>query len=224
MNLQLTTSWAGITIEKYFNYKNALENPNTTDFEKNLDILAILCDIDRSDLMSLPANQIVPLFDKMEFLTEHPHSATREYYDIGGRKFKFCARVQDLTAGQFIDLSNYTKDPNLTLDYLHNICAVLLLPVKQYRGRKVTREYAEKYGETPHDELSEFLYKNMTIPEAIGISNFFTLLYELFTEITKRFLAQKMTKQLTLTSKMLSKAMTESLKTGSTKNGNGSQP
>lgn len=202
MELTLKTSWSAVTIADYMNYKNALDNPNTNEFEKNLDVLAIILGVDRATLMPLPAGQILPLLDRMSFLITPPTSDPRSYYDIGGRKFKLVMNVKDLTAGQFIDLSHYTKDPELVLDNLHSICATLLIPVKPYKGKKSDIP-VEKYGETPVNETAEFLYNNMSIEEAIGISSFFTLLYDLFTQITKRFLETEMRIQLSKASKML---------------------
>lgn len=215
-----------ITIKDYMNYKCALENPNTTDFEKHIEILAMLCGLQRSDLMQLPARQITPLFNSMEFLKKQPTSEVKEFYEIAGKKYKLIMDVNKLTAGQFIDLSHYTKDPELIIDNLHLVCSVLMLPVIPYRGKKnVDIVRTEKYLETPIDETSEFLYNNMPITEALGISNFFTFLFDVFIQITKHYLEQERTKQLNRASKMLSEAMTASLKpeTGSTINGNGSR-
>lgn len=194
-------------------YLGALENPNTSDFEKNLDILALLCSVDRSALMDLPANQIVPLFDKMEFLATPPKEEPRLFYEIGGKKFKLCMNVSELTAGQFIDLTNYTKDPEFIMDNLHSICAVLMLPVIPYRGKHRSEEIrTEKYDGKKLNERAEFLFDNMPIGEAIGISNFFTFLYDLFMQITKRYLDQTMKKKLKLASKMLSAKQTNLMK------------
>lgn len=222
MQLTIKTSWDAVTICDYMNYKNALDNPNTTDFEKKLDVLAILCHITREELMDLPASQIVPLFNKMEFLTKPPTAEVEPYYEIAGKKFKLIMDVTQLTAGQFIDLSHYTKDPAFIIDNLHAICAILLLPVKPYRGKKDIIP-TEKYGETPIGEIAEFLYENMPIKEALGISNFFTCLYNLFMQITKRYLEQERTKLLNKASKMLSKNTMNQLspETGSRKSGNG---
>jgi hypothetical protein len=202
MELTLKTSWEGVTIKEYMLYLGALHNPNTSDFEKQLDILAVMCGISREDLMPLPANQILPLFNRLTFLTIPPTADVRPYYDISGRKFKFCMDVKELTAGQFIDITNYTRDPDLILDNLNAICAVLLLPVKPYKGKRLEPP-CEKYGETPLQEIADYLYEHMPIQEAMGISNFFGFLYSVFTEITRLYLEAEQTKQLNKASKML---------------------
>lgn len=205
--LTIRTSWNGITIKDYFAYLGALENPNTSDFEKQLDILAILCNIDRSELMQLPAREIIPLFEKMNFMAVPPKEDARSYYDINGRKFKLAMNVGEITAGQFIDLNNYTKDPEFIMDNLHTICAILLAPVIPYRGKSYpggVKERTEKYNPSTLNERAEFLFEHMPIGSAIGISNFFTFLFDLFIEITKHYLEQTKTKQLNKVSKMLS--------------------
>jgi hypothetical protein len=228
IELRVRTSWKGLTIKDYFAYLEALENPNTSDFEKQLDILAILCQIKRADLMDLPANQIVPLFDKMEFMKVPPKEEVRNYYDINGRKFKLCMNVGEITAGQFIDLNNYTKDPEFIMDNLHMICAILMAPVIPYRGKSFQSKIrVEKYNPATLNERAEFLFEHMPIGEAVGISSFFTFLFSLFIEITKRYLEQMKTTQLNLASKTLSRKEINRLKSaqdGSKKNGIGSQP
>ena len=221
MQLNLITSWDAITIEKYFTYQQHLTNENTSDFEKQINILSLLLGIDKATMDELPASQVVPLFDKMEFLTKQPYAEPRTYYDIGGNKYFLQRDVMKITAGQFIDLTHYTKDPSGILENIHNICAVLLLPVKPYRGKQIPP--VEKYGESDVIERAEFLYNHMSIGEAMGISGFFTMLYSLFIEITKRYLETEKTKQLNLASKMLSRATLQQLETGSKKNGSGLQ-
>lgn len=219
MQLQIITSWNAVHIKQYMSYKEVLDDPNITDFEKHLRVLSILCGIERKELDDLPANQIIPLFNKMQFLTKEPTAEPEPYYEIGGQRFALVMDVTKITAGQFIDLNHYTKDANLILDNLHLICATLLLPVKPYRGKRVPP--VEKYGESSTEERAEFLYEHMPIKEALGISNFFTCLYNLFTEITKIYLEQMMTKQLNSALTMLSAKNLNQLKTGITKNGNG---
>jgi hypothetical protein len=219
MQLVIRTSWDGITISDYMKYTMILEDPNVSDFEKNLRILALLCNIERETLNELPANQIVPLFNRMQFLASAPDSKPEPYYEINGRKFKLVMDVTQLTAGQFIDLNHYTKDAAHIIYNIHSICATLLLPVKEYRGKKIPP--VEKYGESSTEERSEFLYEHMPIKEALGISSFFTYLYNLFTVITERYLKQERDNQLNLASKMLSRTNLNHLKIGSMKNGNG---
>ena len=219
MQLTIITSWDGVTISAYLQYKMVLEDPNITDFEKNLRILSVLCNISRETLNDLPANQIIPLFNKMEFLKTPPTAEPEPYYDINGQKYALVMDVTKITAGQFIDLNHYTKDVNNLIYDIHLICATLLLPVKPYKGKKLPP--VEKYGESSTEERAEFLYEHMPIKEALGISNFFTCLYNLFIEITKIYLEQTRTKQLNSALKMLSAKNLNQLKTGSMKNGNG---
>jgi hypothetical protein len=222
MELILKTSWAGVTIKDYMNYKCILEDRNTTDFEKQLDILALLLSVDRKEMMSWPANQVTPLFDKMKFLTVKPYSKVEPYYDINGRKFELIMDVNKLTAGQFIDLSHYTKDQELVIDNLHLICSTLLLPIGKYKGKHNPKP--DKYDSEKIGDISEFLYEHMPISEALGISNFFTFLFDLFTEITKLYLEAERTKQLSRASKMLKQSTMTLVQqaTGSRKSGIGS--
>lgn len=220
--LKIRTSWKGLTIKDYFAYLGALENPNTSDFEKQLDILAILCGIDRSDLMNLPAREIVPLFEKMDFMKVPPKDDAQKFYDIAGRKFQLTMNVGEITAGQFIDLTNYTKDPEFIMDNLHTICAILLAPVIPYRGKSFPNKIrTEKYNPATLNERAEFLFENMPIGSAIGISNFFTFLFDLFIEITKHYLEQTKQNQLNIASKILRTKLSKPAQAGLKKNGTG---
>jgi hypothetical protein len=222
MELTLKTSWDGITIKDYMNYKCILDDRNISDFEKQLEILALLLNVDRKEMNDWPANQVTPLFEKMKFLSQQPTAPIEPYYDINGRKFELIMDVTKITAGQFIDLSHYTKDSELIIDNIHLICATLLLPISPYKGKKIPK--ADKYDSSKIEEISEFLYQHMPIQEAIGISNFFTFLYNVFIEITKRYLEAEKLKQLSRASKMLSLSVLNQIKqSGSQTNGAGSQ-
>jgi hypothetical protein len=199
IEITLKTSWETVSIKDYMAYTMILEDKNTSEFEKTLDILGLMCGMSRENLMPMPARDIMPLFSKLTFLSEKPKSDVKEFYDIGGIKYKLISDVRQMTAGQFIDLSHYTKDPNLIIDNLHLICATLMLPVKQYRGKKfMDKIETERYLETPIAVTSENLYENMPIQEAIGISNFFTCLYSLFTEIMRLYSKEMSQKRLKL--------------------------
>jgi hypothetical protein len=219
MQLTIITSWDGVTISAYLQYKMVLEDPNISDFEKNLRILSILCGIDRETLNDLPANQIIPLFNKMEFLKIAPTANPEPYYEINGKRFALVMDVTKITAGQFIDLNHYTRDADSIIYDIHLICATLLLPVKEYRGKKIPP--IEKYGESSTEERADFLYDHMPIKEALGISNFFMNLYSLFIEITKIYLEQTRMQQMNSASKILSAKNLNHLKTGSKKSGSG---
>lgn len=181
MELILNQSWDLVSIEDYVNYTLILEDKKITDFRKQVEILALLAGKTYDDLKNIAASQIIPHFNALTFLLKRPTGDIKEFYEIGGKKYRLDMRIEKISAGQFIDLTHYTKDKNLTLDNLHLICATLLRPVRPFKGKKqLDKIEVEEYLETPLEETSENLFQNMPITEALGISNFFTLVLGLY--------------------------------------------
>lgn len=162
--------------------------------------------------------EIQELFERLDFLKHPSDTPLREFYQIGGKRYKFVGNLTELTTGQFIDLDAQTKEPTAIVDNLHIICAIFLLPIIpktpiqrliEKMGLKKFRSL-EHYLETPLQETAENLYQNMPYALANSIGLFFCVLGQIYTAITKDCLRQEMTNQLRLASMKLSVSTTDS--------------
>jgi hypothetical protein len=153
----------------------------------------------------------------------------QDYYTIAGKKYKLVRNLDNLTAGQFIDLMNYTKDPSLIMDNLHLALTVFLIPCNDLKpkevlfnsvydwisrskiGQRLARKWhlnpfvekPEMYLQTPSSLTSEIFYNHLSIADATAISVFFYQLGTLFAMSTKDYLLENLQNRLNSASKTL---------------------
>jgi len=236
MTLQIKTGWEQVTIEDFMQITSAINDSSVNELEKKIHILAVLAGVEESAFNDYPISEVHKLFKQIDWIYTEPKGNIQDYYIIGERKYKLIKQVKDLNAAQFIDLSSYTKDPDLVLENIDKICAVLLLPVKSIplkkrllnkvisgiknkkfqshlrkQGIKVFTEPTETYMETPIQETEENIFNRMMISDALGISVFFCLLSNSFINHIQACLESETMKQLKLISPMLKTAQEKSM-------------
>lgn len=213
----MITSWEGVTLNKYFEIKETLDDRKLTDLDRDLRLVAILCNVPLEALSPIPVTNLKTLFNKLKFLQEEPKAEIKDLYEIDGKVYRLVKRVDDITAGQFIDLSNYTRDPNLVIDNIHLIVATLLLPTKLLKvGHRLSnnlitfaqskpggRKYLRKrkinhhlpdmvpYDGTRAYELAEVILEGMPVTDAMGIAAFFYQLFAAFSQTILLYLGSE---------------------------------
>lgn len=128
MRINLKTSWDQVTIEDYMKIYSIIGDENINEVEKEIMILAVLAGVNERDLNTFPLSEIKRLFSMIGFIHEQPKGDIQDYYFIGGKRYKLVKNPGDMTAGQFIDISTYTKDGDTMIENIHLIAATLLLP------------------------------------------------------------------------------------------------
>lgn len=128
MTLQIKNSWDEVTIAEFCEIQDIMNSLNYNELEKKIKVLAVLAGVKDDEFDSYLMTEIHEMFKNLEFLQYEPTADVRDYYVIGGKRYKLIKNVNELTAGQFIDLSNYTKDKSMIADNMHLIIATLLLP------------------------------------------------------------------------------------------------
>lgn len=118
------------------------------------------------DLTKLKFDDFQKKWNEIQSMKVTPSTGTKLVYKIGDRRFKACLNPLKLSAGQFIDYQTYVAD-NANLK---GIMSVILLPQeRKFFGWK-TKKYNDGYDII---EVQDYLYENMTIQEAMGLSSFF---------------------------------------------------
>ena len=166
-------NWNKITLEVFDKLKG-IDTSNLGDLVGNLDVnvklVSVLCDVDEDEVTALPLSQFGKLVKETLFIKEMPKYNINTTYKIGDREFEVRTNLRELTTAQFIDFQTFIKEGDKKL---HNLIAVFLLP----KGAKV---YGDGYDII---ELSEFIYKNMSIAVARSIMFFFTLQYRILSKV-----------------------------------------
>lgn len=188
MELNIRKSWDLLNLGEYIEYLDILACTGTTVLTKHIEILALLCDVPSDKLRSLPAGEVISLFSALDFLKEEPKGNLKRAYDLDGRKYALCERIDKITTGQFIDLSEYCKDKDNLIRNSANVIATLILPIIEEQpiitnGAQFKRKdpLTEEYLKTPREETVQAILNHMPVTEALSICSFFTYLWLTYT-------------------------------------------
>jgi hypothetical protein len=228
--LVIKSSWNEVSIADFFILDAINKDRHLTLTEKNLKILSVISGKGENEFRHLRTEDIKTFLDKKAaFLKEEIAGDLKDYYSIAGRTYKLTRNLDNLAAGQFIDLMNYTKDPELIMDNLHLALTVFLIPcidlkhkealfnslhkklTRFKRGQRIAQKWRlkafvekpENYLQTPASETSEIFFNHLSIADATTISVFFYQLGTLFALSTRDYLLGKLQNQLTSVSKTL---------------------
>lgn len=153
-----------LTIGKYLELLEIIEEDSISDIDKNVEIIALLDDKEVDMIYDLPLPEFNEKIQKTAFLYEEPKPLqVSTVYKLGGMELEACLNINDLTTAQFIDYQTYVKDKNKIVELL----SVFLIP----KGHKYTKDYDVF-------EVQKMIRNNMPITQAMGLSDFFLLLYK----------------------------------------------
>ena len=173
-------SYEKLTIKKYKEVM-AIINGNETEYVKNVELVAVLNDMDTSDVEDLPIGTFNTLLQSTGFLYEEPKQRmVSTKYKLGGIELEAALNLQKMTVAQYIDYQEYVKD---TEKYLVEMLSVFLIP----KGKK----YCEGYDVI---DVQKTIEDNMSIVEAISLSAFFLALYQSLIKATVTSLIKRMKK------------------------------
>lgn len=155
-------SYDKLTIGKY---RELLALEKEDDFTYGMQILSILSDIDEDELMNMPLDDYAALMAKTKFiytdLNKLDYNHLGDKLEINGKKYTILKNARKMTAGQYIDYSNYLKNENF-FEVLPYILTVFIIP----KGHK----YGDGYD---IEELAKELNDNLDVRTAVCISDFF---------------------------------------------------
>jgi hypothetical protein len=199
IKLKVKNSWDEISLSEFLKLKD-IEDSEINDLEKDIQKLSILAGVHKNYFNSYPASEIKKFSHALDFLEKEPTADLKDHYIINGIQYKFISQIKDLSAGQFIDIINLTKDRTHINENLHLLVACFLLPVRKKsfyekitKGRK---KVYEKYLETSSTIISENVYEHLSISDIMAMSVFFCNLLKGFVEATQVFLEKKTAIQL----------------------------
>lgn len=151
----MINNYKDLTIEKYIKLYD-IDASSMEDIDIQANIIAILSDMTVDEVLDLPISQYRKLAAETQFLKEIPN--TKRHYNnikINGKEYRVLEKVEDMTAGQYIDYQTYLQQNSIKM--LPYILSCIIIP----KG--------EKYGES--DTSNELM--QLSVWEALSISNFF---------------------------------------------------
>lgn len=152
----MINNYKDLTLEKYIELYE-LDIQGLTELEIQSSIIAILSDMTVDEVLDLPIPQYKKLAQQTAFMTVPPQVKPRKISKIkvNGKNFKVLDKIEDMTTGQYIDYQTYISNSDIKM--LPYTLSCLIIPE------------GEKYGDSNTVED----LKQMTVEEALTISNFF---------------------------------------------------
>lgn len=151
---------------------------NMSDYEKNVEIVALFNDMDVADVEDLSLTTFNTLLQSTAFLYEMPKKkivATK--YILGGTEFDVVLDMQSLTVSQYLDYQEFVKNPDKNRVEL---LSVFLVPM------------GKKYGDYNMQEVHKLIRDNLSIIDAIALTDFFLLLSQSLMKVTLRSLKRRL--------------------------------
>lgn len=159
--IKIPKSWNEVKLKSW---KELIEIENTEGLsrsDKNVQILSCLSGVEINEIESLPLYSVSSYMSRLNFLQTPPKPGkTRRAYTLGGTKYTVFKRIEDITAGMYIDFQNYCNG-NLD-EHISQILSIILIPEDH--------KYNEGYSlEDTIDDIDN----NLGIEDALSLFNFF---------------------------------------------------
>jgi uncharacterized protein YvpB len=167
----MISKYSDLTIKQFLNCK-LISEMQTDPIDRNVRLLAEVSGKSVDEIESLPLTELKA---KLKYLANIEDlgevGKVRMKFKVKGKWFKVIWKTQELTSGQYIDVSHFTKEPDKIIYNIHNILAAISVPIKYGLIQ-------QKYDGAKHKDIADLLYNHMTIAQAYPIMLFFCRYYE----------------------------------------------
>ena len=161
INIKVPESLNEITLEQYQKFDKLIKDNEPSDFV-NQKTIEIFCGIDLKDVARIRIADVNEILEHLNNLLQQ-RTPLINTFKLGNTEFGFIPKLEDITAGEYIDIENYLSD----VQTLHKAMAVLYRPT----SNKVKNMYLiEEYENS--DKYSEVM-KYMPLGVALGSMVFF---------------------------------------------------
>lgn len=163
MNMQ----WSDINIKTFREIQSILLDKDLDDLTKKVFLYSKLSGQTIDEVRDIPLGIFLKAYsDSLEFLNYPIPQVIPIAWEHNGVKYNITTDISTLTAGQYIDLKEYAKEP----DNIHKVMAVLC--------------YDGKYNGATHKERAELFNEHMPITIAAPLTTFFLELWKQWSEIS----------------------------------------
>lgn len=179
-------NWKEISVNTFkklqANINNAEEDGDNmlNNLNKEIAMLAVLCDVDEDAIANLTQNEFSKLLTQTNFLADMPKVKVTDKYRINGADYQVFLSLKQMTVSQYIDFQTFYAD---TEKYFCELLACFLIP----KGKK----YGEGYD---IDVVVKDIGEHLSIVDANSILFFFALLYRSLTKAMLSYSVRQMKK------------------------------
>lgn len=171
--MKIPKNWSEVTLNQYIQIVD-LQKIDMDDIDRSVKILSVLTKEDEDKILDMKLSELKANINKCSFIYDKPVPCKLfARKKIKGNRFRINANMHNINAGEYIDLSTWTKDEKSTITNLHNILAIFFNPVN-ILGSK--RKSCYKNGVQTADsriKTAELILHNLRMDEVACLSGFF---------------------------------------------------
>lgn len=153
--------WENISIDKYYDIKDILDDETDDDITKNVKLVAVMMDKDEQEVWDMDMAQAGDYISQLQFLNKfelpkHPNMNIK----LPGYDLKVIKDLTKITVAQYVDFQNFIKLP--MREGMEKILSIFLIP----DGYK----YNDGYDIV---DLQKVIRENLSFRVAEGLLGFF---------------------------------------------------
>lgn len=125
--ITIKNNWDEITLNEFNEIRNILMSDTPEEF-KTVAVVGVLTGKDIFEIERLPITVFQSLTKHIDFLNHFPEDKLqqKDVYNVNGREYILKADIPSITTSQYIDYTNYTKDPDSDM---RKIMSCFLIPI-----------------------------------------------------------------------------------------------
>ena len=138
--------WDKLTVGQFITLYDIEASQNLNIIEKQQKMLAVIEGKNEREYDDYKYRDLIQEYgEKLSFFTNIPESKPVDYLQTVTNRYKFCYELQEITAGQYIDILSFSGE----IMQLNKIAACFFLPMEgdKYKG----------YGVVPHEVVADDL-------------------------------------------------------------------
>jgi len=138
--------WDKLTVGQFITLYDIEASQNLNIIEKQQKMLAVIEGKNERDYDEYKYRDLIHEYgEKLSFFNNIPESKPVDFLQVGDNRYKFCYELQEITAGQYIDILSFSGE----IMQLNKIAACFFLPMEgdKYKG----------YGVVPHEVVADDL-------------------------------------------------------------------
>jgi hypothetical protein len=138
--------WDKLTVGQFITLYDIEASPNLNIIEKQQKMLAVIEGKNEREYDDYKYRDLIHEYgEKLSFFNNIPESKPVDFLQVGENRYKFCYELQEITAGQYIDILSFSGE----IMQLNKIAACFFLPMEgdKYKG----------YGVVPHEVVADDL-------------------------------------------------------------------
>lgn len=193
--------WKDISIRQYQDLCKEIDEEYPDELSRSIGLLSSLTGETISHYTDeMPINKLKVELKGLEFIKKPaPKYKLHSVIRVGKKRFRFNLNMRSISAGQYIDLTEFVKDNDKINDNLHTILATVCEEVNWFGIKKKTETL----------DRAKYLQDNLKMPYVFTLSSFFLSNYQRLIKGTNDFLESEMKKMRKKTREVVDRALSD---------------